>query len=99
MEPRQDEVVSSAIHRMNVNQLTVDLLEAELDVLRARRLEQRILVEKAAKVTTEKANLTAFLKYEKLIGVVNKSLAKLELDHDALQVKVNKLRSFLIEMG
>lgn len=89
----------SPIHRLNVNQLAVEECEALLDALRERRLLIRAKIQKAAKVNTEKADLTAYLKFEKLLKSVKKEEEKLQTQCEKLEADVHKLRVLILEMG
>ena len=91
--------LDTPINRATVATLDTMTLEKELDEIRERRLALRVRVETLAKVKTEKADLTAFIKFDKLLATTKKGMEKLDKDADALQQAVNKLRALVLEMG
>ena len=91
-------VEDTPISRSTVCMLTTVDLEKELDIIRERRLALRLKIEALAKVKTDKADLTSYLSYEKLLPLVKKALAKLDVDHESLQKNINKLRAYVMDM-
>ena len=91
--------MDTPIHRATLNRLSVEEQEAILDALRERRLLARQKVEKIAKVKTEKADLSAYLKFERLLKVVQKDAATLDKAIVKQEASVHKLRALIVEMG
>lgn len=95
----QESVPDTPISRATVCMLTVNDLEKELDAIRERRLALRLKVEAAAKVKTDKADLTAHLKFETLLKKVQKQITDMDKAEAKVTQDVNKLRALVIEMG
>lgn len=91
--------VDTPIHRATVCMVSVVQLEKELDVIRERRLAMRLSVQKLAKVSGDKADLTSFLKFDKLLVKMQAEIAKLDTKAAVAEQGVNKLRALVIEMG
>jgi hypothetical protein len=92
-------VRDTPINRATVSQLTTEALEKELDAIRERRLAMRIHIEKLAKIKGDKADLTSFLKFDKLLKKVTDDMKKWDAKGEEIQQAVNKLTSLVIEMG
>ena len=96
----EDESVrDTPINRATVSMLATVDLERELDGIRERRLANRLHIERLAKIKGDKADLTSFLKFDKLMVKVKKDMEKLDKLADTVQGEVNRLRSLAIEMG
>jgi hypothetical protein len=91
--------LDTPINRATVCMLSTQELERELDGIRERRLALRLKVEALAKIKGDKADLTSFLKFEKLLKKTQDDLKGLDTRHATIEQAVNKLRALVIEMG
>lgn len=92
-------VMDTPINRATVCMLSTVDLERELDIIRERRLALRLKVEALAKIKGDKADLTSFLKFEKLLKKTVDDLKGLDTRCNTIEQQVNKLRALVIEMG
>jgi hypothetical protein len=92
-------VKDTPINRATVSMVATVDLERELDAIRERRLALRLKIEALAKVKGDKADLTSFLKFDRLLTKSRADLEKLEVEEARLEQAVNKLRVLVIEMG
>lgn len=86
------------IRRATVAVVSVVNLEQQLDGIRERRLALRLKVERVAKVSTNKANLTSYLKFNTKLKKAEKTLTKLDELCDTLEAEVNVLRGLAMDM-
>ena len=99
MQQVDTEGIDTPINRATVATVNTVQLEKELDAIRERRLALRVKLEALAKVKGEKADLTAFLKFDKLLKTTQVDIAKLDTAATKLELSINKLRALVIEMG
>lgn len=86
------------ITRATINRLAVEELDTLLDGIRERRLTRVKKLEAIAKVKSDEAQLTLYIKYEKAVANARRVLATMKENEDKAEVAVNKVRALVMEM-
>jgi len=84
--------------RVAINQLSVDELDAWLEVIRTRRLATVQKLEAIAKVRADEARLETFLKFQRAYDRAKKAVKKLDEQLDKTEVVVHKARLLAMAM-
>ena len=84
--------------RVAINQLSVDELDAWLEVIRTRRLATVQKLEAIAKVRADEARLETFLKFQSAYDRAKKAVKKLDEQIEKTEVVVHKARLLAMAM-
>ena len=88
----ETEQYDTPTQRATINQLTIEELDAWLERIRVRRLQQVKKLEAAAKVRSDAVRLEAFLRLEKAVSVTRRALDKLDEQEKKVEKLVHKCR-------
>lgn len=88
-----------ATHRNTVTELQLDELDAQLVVIRERRLARVRQIEQIAKVKAEKASLVMLAKFQRALERAQKALGKLDIEEQRVAGLVNKARAMYMEVS
>jgi exonuclease VII small subunit len=78
--------------RATINQLSVDELDAMLTALRERRLARVHKLEELAKIKSDEAQITSWLKFERAYKIAKRALDKLEEQDQKVEALMQKVR-------
>jgi hypothetical protein len=78
--------------RATINQLHVDELDAMLTELRARRLQRVKKLEEIAKIKSDEAQITSWLKFERAYKIAKRALDKLVEQEAKCEALMHKVR-------
>lgn len=86
------DALDTPTHRVTINQLSVDTLDAWLEQIRERRLQTVRKLEAAARVKADQVRLDAFLKFERQYEKAKRALKKLDELEKKTEEVVHKCR-------
>ncbi len=78
--------------RASINQMSVDDLDAMLEVIRSRRLERVKKLEAVAKLKADDVRLATWLKFQRAYMVAKRAMARLEEQDAKVEKLVHKCR-------
>lgn len=85
--------------RASINQVSTEELDAWLEQIRARRLQQVQKLEAIARVKSDEVRLELFIKYERLYTKARKALTKLEAEEQKAEKAVHACRMVVMAIN
>jgi hypothetical protein len=86
------EAYDTPTERATINQLSVDELDAMLTALRERRLARVHKLEEIAKIKSDEAQITSWLKFERAYKIAKRALDKLAEQDQKCEALMHKVR-------